>query len=146
MANNYTFCAHVIDDVTEKEWEWIEVRRDPDWWEENHEEGFMGFEMIRDDDFLRIQSENAAPDQITWFVRNFLHEFRPDHHEIVEFAHTCDSLRAGEFGGSAVLVTATREVWFSPYELAKQMIAGQELKPFEEDYSTTVDKMKESIG
>ena len=148
MANNYTYCAHVLDGITDEERKWIIPRMEEDWWEKNHEEEFMGFEMEMegDGDLLRVQGRNVAPDQVTWFIRNFLHEFRPDNHEIVEFSHTCDSLRTGEFGGSAVLITATKEVWFNPYELAKQFVFGRELVPHEYDYSTTVDKMEESIS
>ena len=50
--------------------------------------------------------ESGDPTHVAWLVRKFLARFRPDESWSLTFATTCSKLRAGEFGGGAVFVTA----------------------------------------
>lgn len=46
-------------------------------------------------------------------IQTFLNKFRPDDYFKIEWADTCSKPRAGEFGGGAVFVTATKIEWLT---------------------------------
>lgn len=52
--------------------------------------------------------EAGEPEQVAAFLRAYLTKFHPTDSLWFSWAYTCSKMRAGEFGGGAVVVTASR--------------------------------------
>ena len=152
MADNYVKSCTVVNglNVDDKRWVHEHAAR-----LEDEDDGIwgIGFEFDvkssgGDGELfdLHVFGSSIDDESAINFMRQFLHARKPDEHVIMSFAFTCSAMRADEFGGYVVLVTATDEHWFNPWVMAHQFLAGDECRPLREDHSTTVDVMAKSIG
>ncbi len=63
--------------------------------------------------------EHGSIDQVAWLVQKFLRQFRPRDCWTLTYAATCSRPRAGEFGGGAVIVTASEIHWEDAHSIAE---------------------------
>jgi len=74
-------------------------------------------------------TEHAELACLVHLIRKFLQKFRPNDSWTLTYALTCSKLRAGEFGGGAVFVTAERDKWNSAnYFISKEFYKWQRKK------------------
>jgi hypothetical protein len=70
--------------------------------------------------------EHGDADRLAHLIQKFLKRFRPDQCWSLTYATTCSKLRAGEFGGGAVFVTADEIKWQSSHAFVEQQRAAFE--------------------
>lgn len=133
MANNYLQFSFAIPDLTEPEIEWLRALLavepeddDPDnpvgIGKYGEDPEYFGGTVEIDDDGLWIYAEESGtPEDAACFVQAFLAAHRPGDAIGFEWAATCSKMRLDEFGGGAVLITATDQTWMS----SSQWLAGQ---------------------
>jgi hypothetical protein len=115
MANNYTQFSFCISDLTPAEASWLKeeyakVDEDNDYY-------MNRFALKVDGETAYLYAEdNCDLDRVVAFVQAFLKTHRPDSSIGFEWAETCSKPRPGEFGGGAILVTATTDEWMSTGE------------------------------
>ena len=107
MANNYCMFSETIDDLTSDEAAWLTAYMAD---LEVGENG-KGFDSEMEDGGLWVYSEGETGsgdiDQVIDMVQKFLKKFRPDRAWVASWAFTCSRPIVGEFGGGAVVITAT---------------------------------------
>lgn len=142
MANNYTQFSELITGITKKEKEWIELaladysgefndslepsalfKQLPD----DIQELYKGLHEESQEDYLDFQwdltdkgktlwlyaAESGDPSRVAAFVQAFLTKFRPNDTFSLSWASWCDKLRASEFNGGSILVTADWCKWYN---------------------------------
>jgi len=144
MADNYLEFSEIIDNLTVKEAAWLDRQletdtkancpvflrdfkdRDP----YDTDCGFAySFEECGDRRYLWISSaEGSNVDCAARLVQKFLKRFRPDQCWSLTYAETCSKLRAGEFGGGAVFVTADKISHLNTYDFVAQQQAAFQKK------------------
>lgn len=112
MANNYLrFSEAIVCADAELDWCFKNI----DAYRVDDDEGSLGaFSYGNEGKTLYIYAEEygdvgAAAD----FIQQFLVEWRPKSKFKIEWAETCSSPRPGEFGGGAVVITATSMEWLN---------------------------------
>lgn len=71
-------------------------------------EYWPGFSWELEDDHLWVYSEESGSiDNLAVFAQSFLKKFAPEAHFTLEWASSCSKPRLREFGGGAMVVTAT---------------------------------------
>lgn len=130
MADSFTQFSEVIGELTDDEIRWLNEELNPkldgdeqmDAW--RHHRG-IGTELWPDfgchlDEKARtlwlFSDENGSVDGAAALVQRFLAACRPKYVFTLTWAGTCNRLRAGEFGGGAVVVTADRIKWMSTWD------------------------------
>jgi len=137
MSNNYTQFSSIINSLTAEEaawWreflrpaedeeleggkaliKWLRARKIPAYYDDEPE-FWPHFEYelkeTPDEKFLWFHSsETGNIDIIAHAVKHFLKTFRPNQFFSLQWADICSSLRADEFGGGAIFVTAKSVSW-----------------------------------
>ena len=132
MADNYTLFSATLDNITEEERVWWEeevsplsIDADEDdikvfafkmGIEEEAAEYYPEFEWAYQayHNHIWIYSEEGGNlENVANTVKTFLAKFRPNEIWSMEFAFTCSKPRIGEFGGGAMIVTATDIKWLN---------------------------------
>lgn len=67
-----------------------------------------------------FSEECGAPGHVAWLVQKFLQAFRPQECWALTYAMTCSKMRAGEFAGGAVFVTAEEISWMDTYQFVEE--------------------------
>lgn len=87
---------------------------------------------IEDDHIWLYSEEGCELEHVAAFVQAFLKKFDPDSQGFgLQWADWCDKLRAGEFGGGAMWVTAKETRWAGTWKVLEDMSVG--LYPLKED-------------
>ncbi len=90
-------------------------------------QGFQIEYQADDTNYAWFSAEaNGDADRLAHLIQKFLKRFRPDQCWSLSYATTCSKLRAGEFGGGAVFVTAAEIRWQSSYAFVEQQRAAFE--------------------
>lgn len=106
MANNYTQFSFAVGNLTPEESSWLTVMHRL---LEEDDDNIYAFAMsIEPPEVVFYAAESGDVEKVANFVRAFLLQFRPLDAVGFEWATWCDKPRPDEFGGGAVLVTATR--------------------------------------
>ena len=137
MADNYLEFSEIIDNLTTKEAAWLDRQLDtdakagcpvflvdyPDRDPYDTGCGFAySFEEYGNQRCLWISSaEGNNVDCAAHLVKKFLKRFRPDQCWSLTYAESCSKLRAGEFGGGAVFVTADEINHLNTYEFVYKL-------------------------
>lgn len=121
MANNSRRWSAAIEDILPHEEAWLRAALDwddkakgppPPGWTVDDGEPRLDFEWSLHDGTFTVYSEESGDlDAAVNFVQWFIREQRQDLIFTVSWADTCDKMRAGEFGGGAVVVTARSTKW-----------------------------------
>lgn len=120
MANNYLQFSTIVSGLTKEEEAWVESEfkriehpsdEEADSIIEKYnlglDEDSLDFEWALDDGSLWIgATESGNPDHVAEFMRDFLRANRPNEYLVMGWSFSCDKLRADEFGGGAMFVTA----------------------------------------
>ncbi len=64
--------------------------------------------------------EHGYVDRVAHLVQKFLRQFRPDQTWSLTYSVTCSKPRAGDFGGGAVVVSATDIKWFNAWDFVEE--------------------------
>ena len=64
--------------------------------------------------------EHAYVDRVAHLVQKFLRQFRPDETWSLTYSVTCSKPRVGDFGGGAVVVSATDIKWFNAWDFVEE--------------------------
>lgn len=120
MANNYTQFSFEIENVTPEEHAWLKTEHSnkPES-DDDYASYAYNFVLAGDgtDAYFYVQ-ESGDVEEVANFVMRFLAKFRPTEKVGFEWAEWCSKARPGEFGGGAVLVSATAVA----YETTRQML------------------------
>ena len=122
MADHYLEFSEIIDNLTPEEAAWLEQQLGTvpntdcpvflvDCSDREPNDTDCGFEHIFEEDDGRCRlwvgsDYGSNIDHVAYLAQKFLKRFRPDQCWSLTYAVTCSKLRAGEFGGGAVFVTA----------------------------------------
>lgn len=135
MANNYHQWSETLGPLTQEEHDWIHERlADPDedapWYD--LDAGGLGFDYSLEATVLHVYAEDVGNlETLGLFVQAFLAKFRPKDVWSISWANTCNKMRAGEFGGGAMVVSAKNIRFLGDYQASTLMtlVAKVELAP-----------------
>lgn len=136
MANNYSQFSEVIfPNLTGAEIDWLASVIGLDYLDDEEEldARFPGWDkgeqwpgcdcVIEKDQTLWISAEEGFNEtNLTLFLQAFLKEFRPKDAVTISISHFCDKLRAGEFGGGWMAITATEARGGSTWDAASAAV------------------------
>jgi len=119
--------VHVSEGTGGETWSGCRAYRDLDNYD-SHFGGDVGFDYSFSEEVheewghhLRVYStEHGYVDRVAHLVQKFLRKFRPDACWSLTYACTCSKPRVGEFGGGAVVVTATKIEHFNTWQFVEQ--------------------------
>lgn len=114
MADYYTQYSAEIDNLTDGEIKWLEVRlkdiedarADDDDFDQDIDD--LGQMELRDRTIWFYGEESGDPRAVADFVQGFLKQFRPNDSFSMGHTFSCSRPRLDGFGGGAVFVTAER--------------------------------------
>lgn len=122
MSEAYTQFSEKLYDLTDEEIAWIEA-----YLGNQSDDCSLMFEWELDGNDLWIFDEgNGSPEDVGYFVRDFLAMFRPDEVWSMQWAYTNKDLRLGAFGGGAMVVTAKNVYIKDTHHLVRQLLAKHE--------------------
>ena len=106
MASNYAQYSFAIENVSEKEAEWLQTLMDDDSVDDSL--GEYSYITRVDDypDLFAFYGDYGECEYLIPHLQKFLQLFRPKDHIYYSVAWTCSTPRIDEFGGAAVLITA----------------------------------------
>ncbi len=113
MANNYLqFSVQILHLTPQEEayWRGVMLRQ-----ENEYDEGYtLNYSFRFYGDYVMLYAEEFGDLEILADdIQMFLKKFRPTKRIEVEWAETCSSMRPGEFGGGALLITSYQQYWMS---------------------------------
>ena len=119
--------VHLCDgkEVDEKMATWTGCRAYHDMPDYDGEYDDVGFEYefceeAHKEQYLWIHSEeHGQVEHVAHLVQKFLHKFRPDQSWSLTYSVTCSKPRVNEFGGGAVVVTASAIKWFNSWDFVE---------------------------
>lgn len=125
MANNYQEFSFEIPDLTPEEGVWLKEEHGKTDEDGELDDFLSAFTLIVDPTvaYLFSDGDNGDLERVVTFVQMFLKAHRPDGAIGIEWADWCSKPRPGEFGGGAILVTATTDEWMSTSESLRLMLA-----------------------
>ena len=113
MADNYQQFALELVNLTPQEDAWLR---------KNISEEMCSLHISKSGRALLYAEECGNIDTLAVTLTKFLKKFRPKLALILSWADTCSSMRAGEFGGGAVAITASHQEWFIPCSTATRYL------------------------
>jgi hypothetical protein len=90
----------------------------------NDQQGTFDYRVKRDENVIIFSSDEGGDiELISEIVQQFAKKFRQDEFFVwsATYAHTCSSMRIGEFGGGACVVTAAQIHWLDCHEWARTL-------------------------
>lgn len=112
MANNYTQFSEALAEIKPEGIAWLKEQLE----EGGPFEGCCEFEFETESSLWIYAEESGDLEQTVDLVQQYLQKFDPDYAWTMTWASWCGKPRIGEFGGGAVVVTATEQRWMNTWD------------------------------